>query len=226
MTACRYDGDESLFLKIVRPTGSPAPSQAHALACEAKAFSQAGHHDAARAAYDELVGLLQRRASRIAYQYLRDAEEADEAVQDAFVKAYVKLPSYKDHLPFEAWFIRILVNGCLDRLKRRRRQQRWFAPWEEPREDSRWEPRDSQPSPFEQLVAGEGRRLLGDAIEKLPDRQRLVVLLTHLDGRTTREVSAITGLNENTVRVHLFRAIRRLRGWLTPAQDDLGEMGA
>lgn len=213
-------------MTIARCPTSPAPSQAHGLACEAKAFVQAGHHDAARAAYDELVGLLQRRASRIAYQYLRDVDEADEAVQDAFVKAYVKLSSYKEHLPFEAWFVRILVNGCLDRLKRRRRLQRWHTPWEEPGEDGRWEPRDGQPSPVDQLLAGEGRRLLGAAIDRLPDRQRLVVLLTHLDGRSPREVSAMTGLNENTVRVHLFRAIRRLRGWLVPAQDDLGEMGA
>ncbi len=201
-------------------------SPAQALACEARIFSLAGHHDAARAAYDQLVCVLQRRASRIAYQYLRETEEADEAVQDAFVKAYLKLDTYKEHLPFEAWFIRILVNGCLDRLKRRKRRQRWHAPWEAMAADERWEPSDPQPSAFETLVVGERRRTLGDAIARLPDRQRLVVVLTHLDGCSTREVSAITGLNESTVRVHLFRAIRRLRAWLVPAQDVVGEMEA
>ena len=62
----------------------------------------------------------QRRASRIAFHYLRDAAEADEAVQDAFVKAYSHLASFREALPFEVWFTRILINGCLDRIKARR----------------------------------------------------------------------------------------------------------
>jgi RNA polymerase sigma-70 factor (ECF subfamily) len=196
---------------------------AQSLAAEARAFVLSGHEDAARAAYDELVGLLQRRAARIAFHYLRDADEADEAVQDAFVKAYLNLASYKEHLPFDAWFVRILVNGCLDRLKRRRRQARW----EMPRPENLLDPPASGPSPEDAILSQEWQRTLGDAINRLPDRQRTVVLLTHLDGRTPREVSAITGLNENTVRVHLFRAIRRLRSWMVPAvAEDAREMEA
>jgi RNA polymerase sigma-70 factor (ECF subfamily) len=177
-----------------------------------------GHQDAARAAYDELVGLMQRRASRLALFYMRDVDEADEAVQDAFVKAYVNLASYKAQLPFEAWFTRILVNGCLDRLKQRRRRLRWYAPWDTG-SGQPTDPAADEPSALDSLVLREWHRSLGDAIQRLPDRQRTVVILTHLDGRTPREVSAITGLNENTVRVHLFRAIRRLRSWLAPSAD-------
>lgn len=193
-------------------------SAAQSLAGEARAFAVSGHQDAARAAYDELVGLMQRRACRLALHYLRDADEADEAVQDAFVKAYTNLGSYKDHLPFEAWFTRILVNGCLDRLKQRKRRSRWSLPWEFSA-TSADEPAATGPSALESMMTRESRQSLDDAIQRLPDRQRTVVLLTHLDGRTPREVSVITGLNENTVRVHLFRAIRRLRGWMAPAAD-------
>jgi RNA polymerase sigma-70 factor (ECF subfamily) len=188
-----------------------------ALASEARTLLVAGSDEAARATYDELVGALQRRASRIAFHYLRDAAEVDEAVQDAFIKAYLSLASYKDHLPFDAWFMRILVNGCLDRLRFRRRRAQWLTPMEGPTGASlRHEPCSADASPEDELVAREWQRTLGEAISRLPDRQRTVVLLTHLDGRTPREVSAITGLNESTVRVHLFRAVRRLRGWLTP----------
>lgn len=197
---------------------SVAVGAVQSLAAEARTFVVSGHQDAARAAYDELVGLMQRRACRLALHYLRDVDEADEAVQDAFVKAYLNLPTYKEHLPFEAWFTRILVNGCLDRLKRRKRRARWSLPWEAS-EDGENEARESRPSALDSLVWQEWRQTLGDAIQRLPDRQRTVVLLTHLDGRTPREVSAITGLNENTVRVHLFRAIRRLREWLVPDTD-------
>ena len=69
----------------------------------------------------------QRRASRIAYQYLRDAAEADEAVQDAFVKVFSHIASYREAWPFEVWFTRILINGCLDRRKARARRDRWFV---------------------------------------------------------------------------------------------------
>ena len=87
-----------------------------------------GNHAEARERYAELVARHQRRAGRIAYHYLRDAAEADEAVQDAFVKAYSHLPSFREELPFDVWFTRILINGCLDRIKSRTRRERWLVP--------------------------------------------------------------------------------------------------
>lgn len=88
-----------------------------AAASAVKAFQASGHTAEARERYAELVGRHQRRATRIAYHYLRDAAEADEAVQDAFVKAYSHLSSFREELPFDVWFTRILINGCLDRIK-------------------------------------------------------------------------------------------------------------
>src|SRR6266542_4268522 len=75
----------------------------------------------------ELVAAHQRRASRIAFQYLRDVADADEAVQDAFVKVFTRIGSYRETWPFEVWFTRILINGCLDRRKARARRDRWFV---------------------------------------------------------------------------------------------------
>src|ERR671925_423999 len=93
-----------------------------------KALQSEGRHADARERYAELVARHQRRASRIAFHYLRDAAEADEAVQDAFVKAYSHLASFREELPFEVWFTRILINGCLDRIKARTRRERWLVP--------------------------------------------------------------------------------------------------
>ena len=62
---------------------------------------------------------------RLALYLLRDATEADEAVQDAFVKVFTHITSYREDLPFEAWFTRILANTCRDRQKARRRRERW-----------------------------------------------------------------------------------------------------
>ena len=99
-----------------------------AAASAVKALQADGRHAEARERYAELVGRHQRRAARIAFHYLRDAAEADEAVQDAFVKAYSHLASFREELPFEVWFTRILINGCLDRIKARTRRERWIAP--------------------------------------------------------------------------------------------------
>jgi RNA polymerase sigma-70 factor (ECF subfamily) len=163
------------------------------------------------------VSAHQRRALRIALHYLRDSAEADEAVQDAFVKAFSHLASYREAWPFEVWFTRILINGCLDRQKARARRERWFI---RPSEDATHDlaldsARDtSQPDPEQRLLARERRGRLAAAIDRLDGRQRTVFMLCHYGDCTPRDISAMTGINESTVRVHLFRAARKLRGFL------------
>jgi RNA polymerase sigma-70 factor (ECF subfamily) len=205
-----------------------AAREADAAAASAvKALQAAGDLADARERYAELVARHQRRAARIAYHYLRDAAEADEAVQDAFVKAYQHLASFREELPFDVWFTRILINGCLDRIKARTRRERWLLPMSGSRSgassgvDRTPAERDVTErvpatglSPEQALLGRERRRQIADALAKLPERQRSVFVLSHVEGRTSREVSALTGLNESTVRVHLFRAIRKLRALL------------
>lgn len=188
------------------------------VAVEVKAFQAAGKLDEARDRFGELVSRHQRRASRIAFHYVRDSADADEAVQDAFVKAYTHIGTFREELPFEVWFTRILINGCLDRIKQRKRREKWIAP---PTVDPSGIERNPAefvpargPSPEEHVLSQERRRRLQEALGELPERQRLVFMLSQFEGRSSREVSGLTGLNESTVRVHLFRAIRRLRGIL------------
>jgi RNA polymerase sigma-70 factor (ECF subfamily) len=202
-------------------TGPPTPATLSAreadarVAVDVKTFQAANQLEQARERFAELIERHQRRATRIAFHYLRDAADADEAVQDAFVKAYLHLGTFREELPFEIWFTRILINGCLDRLKARHRRERWIAP---PPVDAYGTERDpgeylpsKGPSPEDQVLSNERRRQLSGALAKLPERQRLIFMLSHYEGRSSREVSSMTGLNESTVRVHLFRAIRRLR---------------
>jgi RNA polymerase sigma-70 factor, ECF subfamily len=197
----------------------PAPREADSAAASAvKALQAEGRHAEARDRFTELVLRHQRRAGRIAFHYLRDSADADEAVQDAFVKAYSHLSTFREELPFEVWFTRILINGCLDRIKARTRRERWILPMPDTGSGDRGFAERTPgrgPSPEDHVLARERRQKLARALAKLPDRQRSVFMLSHYEGCTSREVSAITGLNESTVRVHLFRAIRKLRGLLT-----------
>jgi RNA polymerase sigma-70 factor (ECF subfamily) len=197
---------------------SPAREADSATASAVKALQADGRHADARERYAELVTRHQRRAGRIAFHYLRDAAEADEAVQDAFVRAYSHLSTFREELPFEVWFTRILINGCLDRIKARTRRERWLVAMPESPHARDFSERvaGSGPSPEDQLLSRERRQRLAAALAKLPERQRSVFMLSHYEGCTSREVSALTGLNESTVRVHLFRAIRRLRTLLAP----------
>jgi RNA polymerase sigma-70 factor (ECF subfamily) len=179
-----------------------------------KALIASAQLDQARDRFAELVARHQRRASRIAFHYLRDAAEADEAVQDAFVRAFTHFEGFREELPFEVWFTRILINGCLDRIKSRTRRERWLQPRLETDANGP-EPIEAyasdRPSPEDLLLTRERGRQLARALGRLPDRQRLVFVLSQIEGCSSREVSGITGLNESTVRVHLFRAIRKLR---------------
>lgn len=209
--------------------GSPAPAPASSrvaapatpsadtlLAVEIRELVARGDMDQARGRFAELVTQHQRRASRIAFQYLRDGAEADEAVQDAFVKVFSHIASYRDAWPFEVWFTRILINGCLDRRKARGRRERWFvASDQQAPDDAR--PAfggSTAPDPEARLLSRERRARLASAIDRLDGRQRTVFMLCHYGDCSPREVSAMTGLNESTVRVHLFRAARKLRALL------------
>jgi RNA polymerase sigma-70 factor (ECF subfamily) len=175
----------------------------------------AGNDHTARELFAQIVTRQQRRASRIAWHYLRDVADADEAVQDAFVKAYTHIVSFQRNLSFEVWLTRILINGCLDRQKARTRRSRWLLPVADAgRRDQDAVERATRPgdrSPEAQLLAREWRDQLVAAVQRLPDRQRLVFMLCHYADHSTRDVAEMTGLNESTVRVHLFRAIRKLR---------------
>ena len=198
-----------------RPADRAHPSPASVLAAEIKVLVGRGDRDAARDRFGALVALLQRRAVRVAFQYLRDAADADKAVQDAFIKVFLHIEQYRSDLPFDVWFTRILVNAALDRLKARARQQRWIS----------HSAADDEGRPVEQVADGEAsheRRMLArerwaqvtQAVAGLPDRQRLVFTLCHLDEQSPAEISAATGMSQATVRVHLFRALRKLRGVL------------
>lgn len=217
---------------IVRPTQLPAalpssspeadsprrasdqPSEDTRLAVAIRELVGRGDMDEARERFAGLVDIHQRRALRIAYQYLRDGAEADEAVQDAFVKVFSHIGTYREAWPFEVWFTRILINGCLDRRKARARRERWFAPADEATatdEARAMAAAKTDPDPEAQLLSRERRARLSAAIDRLDGRQRTVFMLCHFGDCSPREVSTMTGLNESTVRVHLFRAARKLR---------------
>ncbi|MEZ5290388.1 MAG: sigma-70 family RNA polymerase sigma factor [Vicinamibacterales bacterium] len=199
-----------------QPTGRDTVLQgaddASAIAADVKAHLDAGRREAAADRFGDLVGMWQRRANRLAYYYLGNAADADEAVQDAFVKVYAHMTTFRADLSFDAWFTRILVNTCLDRLKGRRRGGR--PTWDPLPVDEVAGLDSGEPSAERRLIGQATWQTAAEAIRQLPARQRDAFLLCHLHESTPAEAADALGMNPATFRVHLFRAVRKLRSAL------------
>ncbi len=158
-------------------------------------------------AFDQLVERYQARAYRTAWLILRNAEDARDLSQEAFVRLYQSAGRFRGESRFSTWFHRILVNLCLDH-RRKWRLWRLRADLDEgaieriPAE---------QANPVDTLGRDETVRALWAAVARLPPRPRAVVVLMAQEGLETREIAAILDTSESTVRVHLHRAVRALR---------------
>ena len=184
---------------------------------EIKSLLVRGAKERAKEQYEGLVARHQYRISRIAFRYLKNEADVDEAVQDTFLKAFLHLPSHEEKVPFIAWLMRIAINSCLDRLKAKSRRNRWMLPLIDSNGNERTDIAElitRNQNPEEELLSKEQRTRLNTIIQRLPERQQSVLMLSVFESATTQEISAIMGVSEATVRVHQFRAIRRLQKWI------------
>lgn len=155
-----------------------------------------------RRAFGELVKRYAEQARRVARAVLQDPDDADDAAQDAFLSALVKLDRYDASRPFAPWLLRIVANAATDR--RRRRTVRRTEALDQ-------ELMGGGPLPD---VAAEREVLLGrlrEALHELPERRRLAVVLFDVEGYSHAEIAEILGMPEGTVRSEVFHARRRLR---------------
>lgn len=155
----------------------------------------------------------QPRILLLCLRMLRDPQDAGAAAQDVFWKAYQAIERQDDGTVSDParWLTRIAVNTCLDRLRSRRWQfwRRRPAPADEVAILA-FTP-CSAPTPEQQAMAREIARRLHAALGRLSDRQRAVFVLKHYEDRTLAEIAELLRLDLGTVKVHLARAISRLR---------------
>lgn len=169
------------------------------------------------AAFDALVTRYQQRAWRLAWSILRDAEEARDISQEAFVRLHQTAGTFAGRARFSTWFYRILVNLCLDQ----RRRRRW---WHQLVGSNHHEDRDAPPDesfveqlpaerhdPADVLERERTMKRLWREVDRLAPQQRAAVLLQVQEELSTREIAAVLRCSEATVRVHLHRALATLR---------------
>jgi RNA polymerase sigma-70 factor (ECF subfamily) len=152
-------------------------------------------------AYSSLVDRHYDRCARIAMRILGNKEDAEEALQDAFLRAYRALGEYEDRERFGAWLTRILVNQCRTLLSRTRRRESVFLDVDLRELD---------------LPCGSHERSeewpeLEHALMKLPQEQREAIVLKYSGDHTYEEMARITGAGESALKMRVQRAFARLR---------------
>jgi RNA polymerase sigma-70 factor, ECF subfamily len=174
--------------------------------------------DRDEAAFDQLVERYQGRAYRLAWSILRDAEEARDVSQEAFVRLFQSAASFGGRARFSTWFYRLLVNLCLDQRRKTRWWRQIFAGNDgagRSGEDAGETLLDRQPAPtsdpLEGMTKGRESDRLWAAVGTLSPQQRAVVILQAQEELSTKEIATILKCSEATVRVHLHRALMTLR---------------
>jgi RNA polymerase sigma-70 factor, ECF subfamily len=162
-------------------------------------------------AYDALVSLHLRRVVAIARSIVRNAADADDLAQEAFVKAFRHLPRFRLGEPFAPWIHRITTNLALDMQKHRTRYP--HTPIDDHSPAARRDDADAA------AIGGEIARRIDAALGELPDMQRLVARLSLVEEFEHAEIAAMTGLSEGTIRSHLSLARKKLKERLADLYD-------
>ena len=155
-------------------------------------------------AFSRLVDGHYARCARIAVRILGNREDAEEAIQDAFLRAFKALGDYEDRERFSAWLTRILVNQCRTVLARTKRRDAMFT---------ELDPRRLEFTVASDLEEGTWPEL-EHVLERLPAEQREAYVLKYADDLTYEEMSRITGAGESALKMRIQRAFARLRALL------------
>jgi len=164
-------------------------------------------------AFEELVKRYDRNVFRIAQHITQNREDAEDVVQDAFLKAYGNLNQFQGQSKFYTWLVRIAVNEALMKL-RRRRPERMISLDEEVKTEEDSVPRevaDWSPNPEQQYSQAELREILTKTIQGLPPGFRTVFVLRDVEGLSTEETADALELSVPAVKSRLLRARLQLR---------------
>jgi RNA polymerase sigma-70 factor (ECF subfamily) len=165
-------------------------------------------------AFRELVECYKEQAYGFAFSYLRNSEDALSVSQDAFVRAWRFMESFRAGSSFRSWLFGIVRHLSLNHLERKQRLREISI--DAAMEESGFEPADSRPDPQEALENGETRRMVWKAIMSLKEEFREVIVLKHFHDLSYREIAESLGVPEGTVMSRLYHARLALKKRLEP----------
>ena len=168
------------------------------------------------AAFEPLVEKYRQRVYRLAYNVLRDPEEAWDVAQDAFIRAFQALPSFRGDSAFYTWLFRIVMNVARDRARQHAARGRAFGT--ERVDEKDWDRIlvDQGTAPDSHATQIEERERIGRALATLSEPHRAIIMLSDLEGLSYREIAEVLNIPMGTVMSRLHNARRRLRDALGP----------
>jgi RNA polymerase sigma-70 factor, ECF subfamily len=157
--------------------------------------------------YEILIRRHNQRLYRIARSILRDESEAEDVMQDAYLRAYAHLEQFEGRASFITWISRIAMNEALARLRRNVR----FVEWDETMNEDRGNGSPAPKTPEEELSRRELFFILNEAMDSIPVSYRLIFVLRQVEGLSTEEVAEISGISSDNVKARFHRAKVALR---------------
>jgi RNA polymerase sigma-70 factor (ECF subfamily) len=192
-------------LQLIRPSGEAAPLHGGA---ERSLLVRSAQEGDVRA-FAALVDMYYARCLRFALHMLSNRSDAEEAVQDTFVRVYRALPSYVEQESFEPWLFRILANRCRSAGSRERRRAEFVEFGDVP----------DRPSEHRHDDAIAWREEIALALAALPPEQREAFLLRHVEDLSYDDMSVATGAGVSALKMRVKRACDALRSWLTEERN-------
>ncbi len=164
-------------------------------------------------AFSQLVLIYEKKALNFAYRMLKDLSEAEDATQEAFLRVYHKIHTFYGKSSFSTWFYTILNNICLDilRKKARRKDVISITNSTDDNQDYELQIEDTADGPYERLQKKDAYSLLEDALTKVSDEHRSVIIMRDINGLEYEEIAKILNVSLGTVKSRISRARLALR---------------
>ena len=167
-------------------------------------------------AFGQLMEPLEQLVWRVCWHYTGNREAAEDCGQEAMIRIWRSLSSYRGDCALESWVYRIAANCCMDWLRKKKRDRSVSV---EPLREQGFDPADDAPGTEEQVVQKDERRRLREAIRQLPDDQREALILTQLEKVPYEEAARALGVSEGTVKSRVNRAKARLKEILSGERE-------
>jgi len=181
-------------------------------------ISDAAAVSRARAGDDDgfrlLVDRYSQRIFRVAYRMTGNEHDADDVVQEAFLRAYRQLRSFEERANFGTWLHRIAINCALDLLRARSRADKHYGG--EPESAERNGGAMTEPLQDRLLMSNELQKSVAEAMEQLSGNERTAFVLRHFEGMPVEEIGRTLGIQAGAAKHTIFRAVRKLRASLEP----------
>ncbi|MHB2150442.1 sigma-70 family RNA polymerase sigma factor [Calditrichota bacterium LG25] len=169
-------------------------------------------------AYDQLMEMYHDAVFNIILRMVHNRQEAEDLTQETFIKAYNSINSFNEEYAFSTWLFKIATNHCIDFFRKRKLvTYSMDEPIKYKDDEIAHEYADSDPTVDKKMVDGEKSNIIKQAIEQLPDKYRMAIILRHHEEKSYEEIAEILNLPLGTVKARIFRAREMLKKILKDA---------